>query len=447
MKKNDIFNAEITSYTSEGLGIARIDNMVVFIPNSAVGDVADIRITKVEKTYAYGKVEHLISPSPARIQNDCPAFPRCGGCDFRHISYEEELRFKRQRVEDVLHRITGIELSPEEIIGADNIYSYRNKAQFPVKLCNGSVELGFYRERSHDIIPVNSCHIQQEKCAEIISSLKKWMTKYGILPYDEITHKGIVRHLYTRGCSKTEEMLVCIVSTADKLPNADKLIDELIKIKGICGIIHCTNKSTGNRVLGEKYSTLWGNDYIYDYIGNLKFKVSVQSFFQINTEQVFKLYSKAKEYAQLTGTENVIDLYCGTGSIGLFMADKANSVFGMEIIPEAIRDAKINAELNGIKNSKFITGDATALTPNALPHIENNVIFVDPPRKGLTNELIDTICSLSPIKVVYISCDPATMARDLKQFIVNGYEPVKCAAVDMFPRTRHVESVVCHKRK
>lgn len=449
MKKNDIFTAKITSYTSEGFGICRINDTVVFVPETAVGDIIDVRITKVASAYAYGRKEKLLTPSKARIANDCPAFPRCGGCDFRHISYEEELSFKKQRVADVLQRITGIDLVPEEIIGADKTDFYRNKAQFPVKLYNGSAELGFYRERSHDILPVNKCLIQHEDCECIISAFKKWMDKFKIQPYDEINGSGIIRHLYTRSSRKTGEFIVCIITLTEKMPHKSELVQYLldsgIKIKGV---VQCVNKSGGNKVLGDKYITLYGDNFIYDYIGKLKFKVSVQSFFQINTEQAYKLYSKAKEYADLSGNEDIIDLYCGTGTIGLFMADKAKSLLGIEIIPEAIEDARLNAKLNNIDNATFAVADATSLSDDTFKqYTQNTVIFVDPPRKGITDSLIEKITAVNPLKIVYISCDPATMARDLKGFIENGYCPTRCAAVDMFPRTHHVETVVLLSHK
>ncbi len=448
MKKNDIFTTEITSYTSEGMGICRINDTVVFVPETAAGDIIEVRITKVTSSYAYGRKEKLIKSSEKRVKNICPVFPRCGGCDFRHISYEEELSLKKQRVEDVLHRIAGIDLSPEMIIGADNIDFYRNKAQFPVRLYNNSPELGFYRERSHDIMPIDKCFIQHECCEGLIKALKKWMNEFSIEPYDEINGKGVVRHLYTRSSRKTGDLIVCIVTLTDKLPYKDRLVEYLLnENENINGIVQCVNKSNGNKVLGDKYVTLYGEDFIYDYIGDLKFKVSIQSFFQVNTEQAYKLYSKAKEYASLTGNEDVIDLYCGTGTVGLFMADKAKSLWGIEIIPEAITDAKLNAELNNIKNADFTVADVTTLSDNAFnKYTKNTVIFIDPPRKGITDELIDKICGIKPLRVVYISCDPATMARDLKGFIKNGYRPENCCAIDMFPRTRHVESVVLMSR-
>lgn len=446
MKKNDIFTTEITAYTSEGLGICRIDGIAVFVPETAIGDKLDVRITKVMSSYAYGRKERIIMPSENRIAVDCPAFPRCGGCDFRHISYDEELRFKKQRVEDVLRHITGIELVPKEIIGAENICFYRNKAQFPVRTYNGNTELGFYRERSHDIIPINECKIQHIECKSIISALKAWMNEYNITPYDELTLSGTVRHLFIRSSSATGELLVCIITNTDSLPHSDALVEHILKAApSVAGIIHNINKTSGNKILGDKFSTVYGRDYIYDTIGTLKFKISVRSFFQVNTEQVYKLYSKAKEYAALTGKENVVDLYCGTGTIGLFMADKAKKVFGMEIVPEAIHDAKENAAINGISNVEFKVGDASDFEGSVFgkDNSDDCVVFVDPPRKGLTEKLINTITNMQPLRIVYISCDPATMARDLKLFIAKDYTPVECTAVDMFPRTRHVETVVC----
>lgn len=443
MKKNDIFATEITAFTSEGLGICRINDTVVFVPETAIGDKLNVRITKVTSSYAYGRKESLISPAKCRVTSDCKAFPKCGGCDFRHITYEEELKFKLQRVEDCVRRIAGIDLAPECIIGAKKINNYRNKAQFPVQNVNGTPELGFYRERSHDIIPTQSCLIQHADCPDVVNIFKQWMNKYSIQPYDEISHNGIIRHLYTRTSTSTGDFLICIVSYTDKIPYIKELTKMLLNTNiKISGIIQCINRSHGNKILSDDYRLLWGKDYIYDCIGELKFKISAQSFFQVNTEQAFKLYSKAKEYAQLTGNEDIIDLYCGTGTIGLFMCDKARSLYGMEIIPQAIHDAKINAEINGISNAIFETGDAGKLSLESKKFDPcNTVVFVDPPRKGLDKALIDSIAEFSPKKLVYISCDPATMARDVKIFAEKGITVQKYCAVDMFPRTRHVETV------
>ena len=444
MKKNDVFRTKITAYTSEGLGICRINDTVVFVPETAVGDELNVRITKIASNLAYGRKEALITPAQCRIAIDCPSFPRCGGCDFRHISYEEELRFKKQRVADCLQRITGIDMEPEEIIGADNIHHYRNKAQFPVQEINGTPEMGFYRERSHSIIPTERCLIQSKDCEAIIKALKNWMVRYNVKAYDEVAHAGIIRHLYTRTSTKNGDTLVCIVTYGNKLPHKNELIECITSAcPSVKGIIQCTNNTHGNRILSDDYTLLWGKDHIYDNIGNLSFKISARSFFQVNTEQAFKLYSKAKEYAELSGGEDVIDLYCGTGTIGLFMADKAKSLYGMEIIPQAIEDAKKNAIANGIKNATFEVGDAGCFSADKLGvDPDNTVIFVDPPRKGLDEALITTIDQFSPKRLVYISCDPATMARDVKLFIEKGWTIDNCCAVDMFPRTRHVESVV-----
>ena len=444
MKKNDVFRTKITAYTSEGLGICRINDTVVFVPETAVGDELNVRITKIASNLAYGRKEALITPAQCRIAIDCPSFPRCGGCDFRHISYEEELRFKKQRVADCLQRITGIGMEPEEIIGADNIHHYRNKAQFPVQEINGSPEMGFYRERSHSIIPTERCLIQSKDCEAIIKALKNWMVRYNVKAYDEVAHAGIIRHLYTRTSTKNGDTLVCIVTYGNKLPHKNELIECITSAcPSVTGIIQCTNNTHGNRILSDDYTLLWGKDHIYDNIGNLSFKISARSFFQVNTEQAFKLYSKAKEYAELSGGEDVIDLYCGTGTIGLFMADKAKSLYGMEIISQAIEDAKKNALANGIKNATFEVGDAGGFSADKLGvDPDNTVIFVDPPRKGLDEALITTIDQFSPKRLVYISCDPATMARDVKLFIEKGWKVDRCCTVDMFPRTRHVETVV-----
>lgn len=448
MQKNDIYETEITAYTSEGLGICRIEGMVVFVPETAVGDKLLVRILKITKNAAYGKKEKLLVPAHCRIANDCSAFPKCGGCDFRHISYEEELQFKYNRVTEALKRIGGLSLIPEAIIPSNSIVGYRNKAQFPVQLQNGKIAIGFYRQHSHDVVSFNQCHIQNELCNKVIPVIQQWMEENRIAPYDEATGRGIVRHIYIRTSTAFGDALVCLITAVKKLPASERLCSLLTaQFPQIKGILQCYHPARTNKILGNDFQTLYGNNQIQDKIGGLIYQISPQSFFQVNTAQAEKLYQKAKDYANLTGEETVIDLFCGTGTIGLFMADSAKKVLGIEIVPEAIENAVQNAHMNHISNAEFRVGNAANITVSDLPQNEKTVVVVDPPRKGLSSSLIQTIHALSPLRIVYISCDPATMARDIKEFSELGWNAERCCVIDMFPRTRHVETVVLLGRK
>lgn len=447
LKKNEIYQAEITGITSEGSGVCHIDSMAVFVPNTAVGDILNVRIVKVLKKYAFGITENIITPSNDRITPDCSISTKCGGCILRHISYEAELKFKHQRVLDAVTRIGKIDASlVDKIVPSDNINAYRNKSQLPIAYDNdGKVTVGFFAQRSHRVIPVNGCLLHSEAFNPIIDSFIDFANKYKLIPYDEKSHSGLLRHLYMRHAMGTDEIMVCIIINGSKLPHETELCSILTAIDSrIKTIIINENHEKTNVIIGKKCRTIWGNGYITDKLCGLSFRISPLSFYQVNRSQAEKLYTIAKDFAELKPSETLLDLYCGTGTIGLTMANIVNKLYGVEIIPQAIEDAKINAKINGIKNAEFFCGDA-ALAADELANrgIKPDCIIIDPPRKGCSAELIETIAQkFSPSRVVYVSCDPATLARDLKNFSELSYTVKKIVPVDLFPRTGHVETVV-----
>ena len=446
-QKNQIVTLNIDAYSSEGDGIARLDGMAVFVKGALRGEMCRVKLLKVGKTAAWGKVEQVVTPSVERQKSDCPHFPKCGGCALRHMTYGEELLMKRQRVEDALRRIGGLDITVDTIHGAENPRRYRNKAQFPVSGKDG-VSVGFYRARSHDVIDVAHCLLQQEQADAAGRAVKDWMVKCRIQPYDEIAHKGLVRHVYVR-TNRKGESLVCLLCNGEKLPHEQALVERLCAaLPGCVGIVLGVNTEKTNVILGQSYRTLWGQDHLYDTLCGLSFKLSVPSFFQVNPVQTEVLYGKAAEFAGLTGKETVVDLYCGTGTISLVLARQAGKVIGAEIVPSAIEDAKENARRNGLTNAEFICADAREAAAELVRRgLKPDVISVDPPRKGMSMEVIEDIVAMQPEKVVYVSCDPATLARDCKRFAELGYETVKAEAVDMFPRTHHVETVALLVRK
>ncbi len=450
IKKNDIITTEIEEITGQGSGIAKIDGMAVFVPQTAVGDKINAHILKVKKNYAFAKVESIITPSENRIQPDCECYSKCGGCVFRHIAYEEELKIKQRRVFDALTRIGGLhDFDMGEIIGCKSPNSYRNKAQMPVGRDNdGSVITGFFAPHSHRIVKTDSCALQLDEFNAIIRVVKNWITENNISVYDETTHKGLVRHIYLRRSAEGAQIMVCLIINGKNLPNTDTLTEKLILAnKNITSIILNINTNNTNVILGNKCITIYGSDTISDTLCGLKFNISPLSFYQVNRDQTERLYALAAEYAELTGSELLIDLYCGAGTIGLSMADKVKSLIGVEIVPEAIQNAKENAKTNGIHNAEFICADAEAAAKLlAKRRTRPDVVIIDPPRKGCAPSVIDSICEMSPSRVVYVSCDPETLARDLKLFDEKGYKTEKVTPVDMFPRTGHVETVVLMSR-
>ncbi len=445
--KNQEIELQIESFSSEGSGVGHYDKMAVFVNGAAAGDRALVHIIKVKKTYAVGKAVKILKPSKDRIATDCEAFASCGGCAFRHIKYEAELEMKRQKVENAFLRLGGIEKSVDEIIGADELVGYRNKAEYPVGF-DGRLKIGFYAARTHRIVDCPQCVLQPEVFSDIVRAVRKWIVEYGISVYDPETGKGIIRHIYIRQGAVTKEIMVCLVINADSLPKKEKLLERLLAIGDIKSVVININKEKTNVILGRECKTLWGDDYICDVLCGVKIRLSPLSFYQVNHAQAQRLYGRAKEYADLTGSETLLDMYCGAGTIGLSMADSCKRVIGVEIIEQAVGDARMNAERNGIENAEFYCSDAAeAAQMLEEKNIKPEVIVLDPPRKGCEASLVETVCKLSPDRVVYVSCDPATLARDCKLFNELGYRVEKLTAVDLFPRTVHVESVAKLVRK
>ena len=444
MEKNKIYRAEIIAYAGDGSSIARIHDMVVFVPGGAVGDQCDIRIVKIAKNYAFGRIERIFIKSKHRIEPECPHASKCGGCCYWHISYEEELRAKSKKVQDAMQRIGGIAMEPEAVCGSDSIYHYRNKAQYPVGMKDDTIITGFYRARSHDIIPMEHCLIQTELADNLAKCVRDWMTEYHVAPYNENTHNGLIRHVYVRSGFATGQVLLCIVTKSAKLPAVGELIQAARQaVPGLCGIVLNINKKTGNAILGDRYITLWGNDTLEDVLCGNRFQLSPAAFYQVNRAQAEKLYEAALQYAELDQTKTALDLYCGAGTITLALAHSAKEVIGAEIVPQAVENAKQNAKLNYITNARFICADAgQAATHLAEEGTRPDVIVVDPPRKGMDQATIDAIGVMAPERVVYVSCDPATLARDVKLLGEQGYQLKKYKVYDLFPRTFHVETVV-----
>lgn len=440
--KNAIHEVEIEGYTAEGMGVARLDGRVIFIPYTICGERWRIRLEKVKKSVAWGRGVELLRPAMCRQPSDCTLFLRCGGCQFRHMTYEEELNAKRQRVADALHRVGGISVDLPPVLGADSPLRYRNKVQFPVSMEKTGLAIGYYRPRSHSVLDAEDCPLQPEAVTRLRSAFKKWMLQYHIPAYDEATGTGFVRHLYVR-TNHRGEALCCIVINGATLPHGNILVELLQSaVPTLVGIVLNQNTKDTNVILGDSFSTLWGQDWLEETLCGLTFRLSVPSFFQINWAQTQRLYVQALEFAQLTGTETVLDLYCGIGTISLVLAQRAKRVIGAELVPAAIEDAKANAVRNSISNAEFFCGDAGAIAQKlAQDGIRPDVICVDPPRKGLAPEVPGILASMDPQRIVYVSCDPATLARDLKRLGEFGYITQKAQCVDLFPRTAHVETV------
>ncbi len=439
LEKNRIYRAHIDGYSSEGLGIARIDGQVVFVHGAIRGEVCDVLVMKVLKNAAFGKIAALVEPSPARRQPDCPYYGRCGGCDFRHMSYEEELWAKRARVQDALTRIGGAEVTVEEILGAEQPLHYRNKSIYPISPAG---EVGFYRARSHQVVHVEHCLIQKPEADALAQAVRDYIARFQVEPYNEATGRGLLRHLYVRTSCRGES-LACLLVNGSRLPHEQELVDMLrAAAPGVCGVVLGENTRRGNAILGDRYRTLWGRDYLTDTLCGLELRLSVPSFYQVNHDQAQRLYEKALEYAGLTGRELAVDLYCGAGTITQVLARRARHVIGGEIVPEATRDAEESARRNGVENVEFLCGDASRLAAELRQRgLRPDVICVDPPRKGLAPDVVEAAASMRPGRIVYVSCDPATLARDVARFAPLGYCPVRACAVDLFPGTAHVETV------
>lgn len=449
-KKNEEYTVEIEDVGTGGEGIAKIDGYTLFVKDAVRGDLCRVRITKAHDNFAFTKLMEVITPSPYRVTPVCPVARRCGGCKVMAAEYSEQLRFKENKVKmniEKIGKVSDFELNP--IIGMETPYHYRNKAQFPIGLNDkGELISGFYAGRTHVIIENDKCYLGVEENEEILKIIKDFMSEKNIAPYDEITLKGLIRYVMIRKAFVTGEIMVCIIINGNKIPEQEELVERLSKVKGMTSISISINLCNTNVIMGKIMENIYGRKYITDYIGDIKFNISPKSFFQVNPLQTEKLYATALEYAGLTGNETVWDLYCGIGTISLFLARSAKKVYGVEIISDAIRDARNNAKMNNITNAEFFVGKAEEVLPEYYSKNGGyaDVIVVDPPRKGCDVTLLDTIVKMQPKKMVYVSCDSATLARDIKYMTENGYELKKVQPVDMFPHTEHVETVVLLSR-
>lgn len=444
LREGAIYPAVIEGYASGGEGVARIEGMAVFVKGALRGEHADVYIEHVGRSAAWAHIQRLLEPSPARVEPDCPYYGQCGGCQLRHMTYAEELELKRQRVQDALRRIGGVDLAVSVIHGAENTLRYRNKVQFPV--ADGAV--GYYQAGTHRVVDIDDCLLQPELDGACRAAVKGWMERYAVPAYDERTGKGLVRHLFLRTNTR-RELLCCIVVNGKKLPREGELTEALRQaVPGLAGAVLSVNTHRTNVILGNEYRTLWGRDWLEEKLCGHTFRLSVPSFFQVNRAQTEVLYGRALDFAALTGTETVVELYCGIGTISLTMAEKARQVIGVEVVPQAVADAVENARRNGLTDkTRFECGDASDLSAAlAADGIRPDVVVVDPPRKGLAPEVVGVIAGMAPERVVYVSCDPATLARDVARFRPLGYEAMQAEAVDLFPQTAHVETVVLMSR-
>ncbi|MFQ6390737.1 23S rRNA (uracil(1939)-C(5))-methyltransferase RlmD [Priestia aryabhattai] len=450
VEKNEYIDVAFEDLTHDGAGVAKVDGFPIFVQNALPGESGQVKVIKVKKGYAFGKLTKHHTISEQRVEAPCPVYKQCGGCQLQHVSYEGQLQFKQKQVKDVMARIGHLPDVPvHSTLGMNDPWRYRNKAQVPVAEREGGLVAGFYQQRSHDIINMDACLIQQQANDDVVQAVKSICEKHGVSAYQEQKHKGSLRHIMVRYGLVTGEIMVVIVTRTAELPNKKRIIEDIIEaMPNVKSIVQNVNSKRTNVILGNQTNVLWGEEYIYDYIGDVKFAISAKSFYQVNPEQTKVLYDKALEYADLTGEETVIDAYCGIGTISLFLAQTAKKVYGVEIVPEAIEDAKRNAELNGIHNAEFEVGEAEVVIPNWYKQgIKADVIVVDPPRKGCDEALLNTIIDMKPKKVVYVSCGPATLARDLAILEKGGYETVEVQPVDMFPHTTHVENVAVLKLK
>lgn len=450
-KKNDIFHVTIEDMSETGEGIGKTDGFTWFIKDTVIGDEIEAKVMKTKKSYGFARLEKIVVPSPARVNPLCPVARQCGGCQLQAMSYEEQLKFKERKIYNNLTRIGGLsEVPMEPIMGMEDPWRYRNKAQFPWGVNKeGKIITGFYAGRTHSIIENEDCLLGIEENQVILKKIREHMEKYQIQPYEEESHRGLMRHTLIRKGFQTGEIMVCQVINGKKLPYSEALVESLLEVPGMTSISVNYNQERTNVILGEKIVNLYGPGYITDFIGDVKYQISPLSFYQVNPVQTEKLYGTALEYAGLTGDETVWDLYCGIGTISLFLAQKAKKVYGVEIVPQAIDDARENARINGIENVEFFVGKVEEVLPQQYEKnkIYADVIVVDPPRKGCDQVCLDTIVKMAPKRVVYISCDSATLARDLKYLGEKGYEVVKVRGCDIFPATGHVETVVSLGKK
>lgn len=450
VKINNTYEIEIIDLNHKGQGVAKIDGFTIFLDRGIPGDIGKAKILSVKKNYGVGKFISIDEKSKDRIEAICEIEHECGGCQIQSIDYNKQLEIKKNIVINNIKRIGGLEnVLIHDTIGMENPYRYRNKAQFPVKSSDNKIDIGFYKINTHEIVDTEKCYIQHDVNDEVTKLIKEYMIKFNVSGYDEKSGKGIIRHILTKTSFKTNDVMVVIITNGSKLPHKEELIEILTNnIKSIKSIVQNINTKRNNVILGDKSKTLWGEGKIIDYISDLKFNISPQSFFQVNPIQTEVLYNKALEYANLIGDETVFDIYCGIGTISLFLAKKAKKVYGIEVVEKAIEDAKENARINNISNAEFYAGKAEEVFPKLYKEgIKADVIVVDPPRKGCEESVLETIVKMNPSKVVYVSCNPSTLARDLKYLDENGYKTVEVQSVDMFPHTMHVETVVLIEKK
>ena len=448
VEKNKEYILDVVAQGYEGEGIAKIDNTFpVFVEGALVGEKVKVKIVKSKKSFAYGKLIEIVEESKERCTPECGIYKKCGGCKLQHSTYKEQLKFKHERVKDCISKIGKLDESLVKFpLGMEQPWRYRNKVQLPIGLINGEVKIGFFAPRSHDIIDMESCLIQDEIGDKVVKLTREWIEKFNIRPYNvdgEYDEKGIVRHIMIRRGFTTNEVMVVLVTNGENLPHKEEFVDLMVKnIPGIKSIIQNINSKKTNVILGLESKTLWGEDTISDYIGDFRFNISPLSFFQVNPTQTEVLYGKALEYANLTGNEEVFDAYCGTGTITLFLSQKAKKVYGVEIIPQAIDNAWINAKENKVENVEFFVGESEVVIPDLINKgVKADVVVVDPPRKGCDKKLLDAITNIDAKKIVYVSCDPSTLGRDLQVLEENGYKTLEVQPVDMFPNTSHVENV------
>lgn len=451
VEKNQMVEVVFEDMTHDGAAVAKVDGYPLFVPNALPGERGQVKVVKVNKGYGFGRLMELLEESPFRIEPSCPVYKQCGGCQLQHLSYEGQLQVKKKQVEDVLKRIGHLnldEINVHPTLGMSEPWRYRNKAQVPVGEREGGLVAGFYQQRSHEIIDMNACLIQEQTNDDLVQAVRAIAEKYGIPAYDERKHRGVLRHIVARYGKQTGQAMVVLITRSSELPHRKKLVEDITaQFPNVKSIVQNINPKRTNVIFGDETKVLWGTETITDTIGDIQFAISARSFYQVNPEQTKVLYDKALQYAQLTGEETVIDAYCGIGTISLFLAQKAKKVYGVEVVPEAIDDARRNAELNGITNAEFEVGHAEDIMPAwSKAGIRPDVIVVDPPRKGCDETLLHTMINMKPKRIVYVSCNPATLARDLRILEDGGYRTAEVQPVDMFPQTTHVESVVLMSR-
>ena len=443
LNKNEVYETEITDYTAEGQGVAHIEGCAVFIPNAIAGETVRVRIEAAKKNWAAGKIVEILEKSPHRVNRECPVAKLCGGCDFWHMDYDEETRLKAERVKNNLNRMGGEHLEKIEILAAPDCHSYRNKAQYPVAQKKGRAYAGFFKAGTHQVVENPRCLILPPETDRVKDAVMDYVNQYRVTVYDETTGKGLLRHIYVRRGVVSQQILVCLVVNGDKIPKPEELLKRLQKIPGFATLVLSVNTKKGNAVLGDKFITLYGTGWIEDTLCGLNFRLSPRSFYQVNHHQAQRLYEAAISQAEITKNDLVLDLYCGVGTITLAMASAAGKVIGVEVIPQAVEDAKDNAKRNGIENAEFFCGDAgEAALELEKQGVRPDVIVVDPPRKGLNADTIEALDRMGPRRVVYVSCDPATMARDVALLKERGFTLKNALAADLFPRCAHVESVI-----